>query len=144
MFFPKTCVTSFLDTLECWFVVFQVRLPSSGQASSIVLRGLLLENRIIWLLGWDQSQWNLLRDSLWCQGALDLTLHLCQALVSSPEWVICITLYSFPSILSHSMIWEDCARVCGSGRYLTCISLWWQKPLVTHFHPHVLPLRVVL
>lgn len=47
-------------------------------------------------------------------------------------------------ILSHSMISEDCKRVCNSGRCFTCISLWWQKPLVTHFYPHVMPLRVVV
>lgn len=50
----------------------------------------------------------------------------------------------FSCILSHSIISEDWTPVCGSVRCLTCISLWWQKPLVTQFHPHVVTLRVVL
>lgn len=38
----------------------------------------------------------------------------------------------FSYTLSHSMISEDCTRGCGSGRCLICVSLWWQKALVTH------------
>lgn len=105
VFFPKSYVTSSLDTLECSFVVFQVWLPSSGQASSIIPSSLFLGNRTIQLLGWDQSLWNLLGDSHWCQGALELTLHLCQALVSSPKWVICVTLYSFH--VSWAIAWSQ-------------------------------------
>lgn len=50
----------------------------------------------------------------------------------------------FSYTLSHNMISEDCARGCGSGRCLICVSLWWQKPLVTYFHPYVVPLGAVL
>lgn len=90
----KSYFTSSLDTLGGSFVVFQVWLPSSGHASSIIPNSLFLGNRSIHLLGWDQSLWNLLQDSCWCQGALEL-LHLCQALVSPPKWIICFALYSF-------------------------------------------------
>lgn len=50
----------------------------------------------------------------------------------------------FSCTLSHSMISEGCTRGYGSGRCLICVSLWWQKPLVTHFHTHAVPLTVVL
>ena len=50
MFFPKSHVSYSLDTLECSFVVFQVWLPSSERASSIIPSSLLLGNRAIQLL----------------------------------------------------------------------------------------------